>query len=62
MSIKTKNLTRIEYLIDTQLEYLKELRAEINQNNYLCNSPARAGFYRVSLEVNKQINKLKKSN
>ena len=59
-----KRLKDIESLINIQKEYLKNL---LNQNrsgdydsyNRAEPNPDKAGFIRVSLEINKQINKIK---
>jgi hypothetical protein len=52
-----KELNCIESLIEIQLQYLIEMKNS-NLKSFESN-PSRAGFYRVSLEINKQINKFK---
>ncbi len=52
-----KDLSNIESLIEIQLQYLSDLKSCNLSSHY--HNPARAGFYRVSLEINKQINKFK---
>jgi len=50
-------LKDIESLINIQKEYLKNL---LNQSDdYRLQNPNKSGFIRVSLEINKQINRIK---
>lgn len=57
--MKTKELDRIKTLIEIQLEYLENLKRDLKKDNGHLQLPARAGFKRMSLEVYKQITKLK---
>tara|TARA_R110000868_G_scaffold394638_1_gene666009 strand:+ start:194 stop:388 length:195 start_codon:yes stop_codon:yes gene_type:complete len=53
----------IRALISLQLQYLSGLKREYLDNgekNY--HSPNNAGFFRISIELNKQIQKLKNNN
>ena len=55
--MKNQDLNRVESLIQIQLEYLNKLKNSDLKSFY--SNPDRAGFYRISLEINKQINKIK---
>lgn len=57
--MKTKELDRIKTLIEIQLEYLENLKKDLKEDKSHYQLPARAGFKRMSLEVYKQIIKLK---
>ena len=57
---KINKFKDIRGLISVQLEYLNSLEKQYLKNGEKdYHSPSNAGFFRVSLELNKQINKLK---
>ena len=55
--MNVKKIKNIKSLIDIQLEYLDNLSKERGSDFY---NPDKAGFFRVSLEIQKQISRLKK--
>lgn len=60
---KTNKLKNIKALVNLQLEYLAGLEREYIANGEKdYHSPNNAGFFRISIELNRQIQKLKNNN
>jgi hypothetical protein len=59
MKNKIQKIQEIETLIKLQSQYLKNLKEECKTKAYICSSGNNAGFFRISLEVNKQVQILK---
>jgi len=57
--MKVKELNKVKALIEIQLEYLENLKKDLKEGLGHCGLSSRAGFKRMSLEVYKQIGKLK---
>ena len=58
-NITTNDIKRIKTLIEVQLEYLKDLEAAVKEERARYSCHENSGFFRSSLEVYKQITKLK---
>ena len=58
--MNVKKIKNIKSLINIQLEYLDNLSKEKSLIGSDFYNPDKAGFFRVSLEIQKQISKLKK--
>lgn len=57
--MKVRELDRVRVLIELQLAYLEDLKKDIKEDKGCWSLASRAGFKRMSLEVYKQIGKLK---
>jgi hypothetical protein len=62
MKNKIQKIQEIETLIKLQSQYLKNLKEECKIRTYNYPSSNSAGFFRISLEVNKQVQMLKRIN
>jgi hypothetical protein len=57
--MKVKDLDIVKTLIQLQLEYLENLKKDLKEDKGHWQLSSRAGFKRMSLEVYKQIMRLK---
>ena len=61
MKITQKEINYVEYLCDMMPKILKDINKEFEENgHYIFQSPNRAKFERLRIELNKELMKIKK--